>query len=349
MKPLYYIVLMLLACMFAQDALSQTQTPQRRQTPRQRTEAESNDLPTLTTRASSKNEGQFKNVDNMIWSREIYRQVDLRKENNAALFFPERAIADRMNLFTLIFKLVAQGKISGYTYLDGREVFTDDNKVKFEDILKNLEVRYTTQGTGAQTKYIVEDSDIPSNEVLMYTVKEAYYFDQATGMFNTKVIAICPMTVRQEDEFAPPVRTPLFWLSYEDLRPYISRSFIMTSNLNNALTYTMDDFFNKKMYEGDIVKTTNMMNRALAQEVGDDPGKLKLAQDSIEKQLKFFEEKLWVPQDTTAAVSKKDSKKTSDKSSDKKEEKTKEAKPKESKPKESKTETGPTKSVRRTR
>ncbi len=349
MKPFYYIVLMLLASMFFQDALSQTQPQQRRQTPRQRAEAESNDLPALTIRAAAKNEDQSKNIDNMIWVREIYRVIDLKKENNSALYFPEEAIGDRMNLFTLAFKLVAQGKVAGYTYLDGREIFTDEYKVKFEDVLKNLNINYTTQGSGNQTKYIFEDRSIPSNEALMYTIKEAYYFDQATGMFNSKVLAICPMLVRQEDEFAQPTRTPLFWLVYEDIRPYISRSFIMTSNLNNALTYTIDDFFNKKMYEGDIVKTTNMMNRSLAQEVGDDPAKLKLAQDSIEKQLKFFEEKLWIPEDTTAVVNKKDSKKSSEKSSSDKSSEKKESKPKESKPKEQKVETGPTKSVRRTR
>lgn len=354
MKAFYYIVLLLLACFFTQDIISQTpQTTTRRQTPRQQAEAVKNDLPTLTTRAAAKNMDQSKDIDNMIWIREIYRWIDLRKEDNSALFFPEQPIGDRMNLFTLVFKLMADGKISGYRYLlDGREVFTDDFKINFEDVLKSQQVLYKTQGTGAQAKFLVEDSDIPSNEVLMYAIKEAYYFDQATGMYNSKVLAICPMLLRQEDEFSAATPIALFWLKYEDIRPYISRAFIMTSNLNNALTYTIDDFFNKKMYKGDIVKTTNMMNRSLAQEVGNEPEKLKLAQDSIEKQLKFFEEKLWVPKDTTQVVSKKDSKKKNEKTSVRSNDKsqTKEEKPKkESKPKEQKIETGPTKSVRRTR
>ncbi|MDR3061830.1 MAG: gliding motility protein GldN [Dysgonamonadaceae bacterium] len=341
MKPFYYIVLLLLAGIFAQDALSQTQTPQqRRQTPRQRADAEKNDLPVLTTRAASKNEDQSKNIDNMVWIREVYRWIDLRKENNSALYFPEQPIEDRMNLFTLLFKLVAQGQVPGYEYLDGREIFTDAHKVNFENILKNYQIIYTSQGAGNQIKYTIQDSDIPSNEVLMYTIKEAWYFDQATGMFNSRILAICPMLLRQEDEFAEPVRIPLFWLRYEDIRPYISRALIMTSNLNNALTYSIDDFFNKKMYVGEIVKTTNMMNRSLAQEVGNDPEKLKLAQDSIESQLKFFEGKLWVPVDSTATANKKDAKKDSKKTTND---------TKETKPKESKIESGPTKSVRRTR
>ena len=359
MKPFYYIVLMLLTCLFAQEVLSQTQTPQRRQTPRQRTEAESNDLPALSVRAAAKNEDQFKNLDNMVWIREIYREIDLRQETNSALYFPEYAIGDRMNLFSLIFKLMAQGNVTGYRYMDGREIFTSDYKVPFNDILANLGVEYTTQGTGDQTRYLFDNRDIPNNEALIYMVKEAYYFDQANGMFNSKVLAICPILVRGDDggdrvsyddedseegddsEYnvsETSTRTALFWILYEDIRPYISKAYIMTSNLNNALTYTIDDFFNKNMYEGGIVKTTNMMNRSLAQEAGGDPKKLKLAQDSIENQLKFFEEKLWVPEDTTTVVDKK-GKKVAKKADNKKDEK----------PKEVKVETGPTKSVRRTR
>jgi uncharacterized membrane protein YukC len=60
----------------------------------------------------------------------------------------------------------------------------------------------------------------------------------------------------------------------------------------------MDDYFSKKMYSGEIVKTTNLMNLSLAQQVGADPDTLKMAQDSIENQLKTFNKNLWVYSDT---------------------------------------------------
>ena len=53
---------------------------------------------------------------------------------------------------------------------------------------------------------------------------------------------------------------PMFWLPYENIRPYISNSYIMTSNMNNAMTFTMDDYFRRRMFEGDIIKTQNLMN-----------------------------------------------------------------------------------------
>jgi len=96
--------------------------------------------------------------------------------------------------------------------------------------------------------------------------------------------------------------TPICWIPYESIRPYLSRTLLMTSDYNNALTYSMDDYFMKKMYSGDIIKTVNMRNQTLVQQVGDDPAALKHAQDSIQSQLQAFRKQLWVQPDTTTTA-----------------------------------------------
>ena len=138
----------------------------------------------------------------------------------------------------------------------------------------------------------------------------------------------------------------LFWIPYETLRPYLSRAMIMTSDYNNTLTYSMDDFFTKGMYQSDIIKTVNMKDLTLAQQVGNDPEKLKLAQDSIENQLKTFREQLWMQPDTTQVATKGKGEK---KESTKKESTKKAETPKPAKQDKSSTPSTPTKSVRRTR
>lgn len=206
-----------------------------------------------------------------------------------------------MNLFTLIFKLLMDNKIPAYNYVDGREVFTEEEKIDFENILTKYQIMYTKEGNN----FVIQDSDIPSSEVTTYMIKEGYYFDAATGTFNTSVIALSPLLVREDYYYGGTTTDALFWISYDDLRPYISREMIMTSNYNNALTYTIDDYFRKQMYSGDIVKTTNLMGQSLVQQVGSDPEVLKLAQDSIEKQLTAFDKGLWVISneiDTTAVA-----------------------------------------------
>jgi gliding motility associated protien GldN len=347
MRTFHFISFVFFLCVFAQDVLSQE--PPRRTVRQRPSEAvASSDVPSLSTRALIKNEGNTADLKNVVWLREVYRYIDLEKENNAALYYPTQPVGDRKNLFTLLFKLLTDGKITGYRYIDGREVFTDEEKVNLEDdILKRLQILYAKQGT----QYVIDNSDIPSAEVTLYMIKEAYYFDQATGSYNSAVTAICPMLVRVEDDYGSPERSPFCWFPYEAIRPYLSREMVMTSNYNNALTYTIDDYFAQKMYQGDIVKTVNLMNKTLAQQVGNDPELMKLAQDSIENQLKAFNKSLWIQNNDTVppvvvnkdGKEKKENKKTSGRGAKKE----KEEKPKASKSE--KSQGSPTKSVRRTR
>lgn len=249
----------------------------------------------LTERAKIKNETDLKQPAHIVWERIVYRQVNVDSaEINAALYYPVTPRDGRQNLYTLLFKLIADNKISAYKY-EENESFTADKKVNFEDQLKRQQLLYTKQGD----RFVVDDRDIPSLEVKSYMIKEGYVFDQATGTFKIIVLAICPIQVQEDYYGGNAQREPLFWVKYDDVRPYLSREMIMTSNYNNTMTYTFDDYFHKNMYEGDILKTVNMLGRTLAQEAGNDPEALKQAQDSIESQLKAFKSDLWIYDNST--------------------------------------------------
>jgi gliding motility associated protien GldN len=146
-------------------------------------------------------------------------------------------------------------------------------------------------------KYVVDDVDIPSNEVQGYYVKEAHFFDKSNSVVDTKILAICPVIFSQGDYDAETTRYPLFWLPYEQIRPYAARMPIMLSNLNNASTQTVDDFFRKREFNGEIYKTTNLRNLSLVQMYSGNDSLVKKEQRKIETQLKSFKDKLWAMND----------------------------------------------------
>lgn len=299
---------------------------------------QTDNTPTLTERAQIKSEINSKTPAHVAWLRELYRDINLEKEANAPLLYPDEPIGDRVNLFTHIFRLVLSGKVPAYNYLAGKEIFKESEKVDLKKILEKLRIAYTTEGPENNPRYIVEDIDIPGSEVTRYFIKESWFFNESTGTFDSKVTALCPMLVRMDYETGIVDNEAFFWVEYEDIRPYISREMIVTSNYNNVLTYSIDDFFSKRMYDGDIFKTLNLKNQGLAQQIGStDPKDLKAAQDSIEAQIKGFEHQLWIHPDTTTVVAKNEKTKTS--SSRRKEPKVKEAKA-------DKSSSAPTRSVR---
>ncbi|WP_321519401.1 gliding motility protein GldN [uncultured Bacteroides sp.] len=273
--------------------------------------------PALSVRAQTQYTGQISMPQEVIWKREIYRTLDLKQEKNTALYYPVEPIGDKMNLFTLIFKLIADGKIPAYEYhLDGTEALTADNKIKFKDVLDRFHIYHQIK-RDTQTKdtlYSIDNSDIPGNEVLSYFIKEVWYFDQHSSTYNSKVVAICPVLHRSGDFSTEVIKYPMFWLNYNDLGPYLVRTNVMTSNLNNTANISLEDYFTTRQYKGDIYKTTNMLNQTLAQYCPTDSAMIK-EQKKIEGQLKAFEEHLW--ENPTDTIVKNETKKSASSATEK--------------------------------
>lgn len=235
--------------------------------------------------------------EDVVWRRDIYREIDLHRDANAGLYYPVEVIDKQMNLFTYIFKLALNGYIPVYEYnLEGNEILTDSARVDFKIILDDYHIMYEKAANG---RLRVDNSDIPSSEVTMYYLKESAYFNQANSTFHRKVLALCPVMVRDDDLGSADdlgskssAKYPLFWVKYSDLAPYLSRQTIMTSNLNNAATMTMEDYFTLNKYEGKIYKTTNMLGRTLAQYCKDNAALAK-EQQKIEDELTAFEKNIF--------------------------------------------------------
>lgn len=230
----------------------------------------------------------------MAYMREIYRSLDLKNvPENTPLYFPEDVIDGQQNLFRIILGLVVDGKIPAYEYLDGREVFTDQYKVKVGDMLDRFGVYYQSQGEGDKAKYTIEEADVPTSQVLKYYIIEKWQFDRRSNRMKTYVEAICPVLLRSGD-FGGESSYPMFWVKFDQLRPYLAQQYVFVNDDNNLPQYSLDDYFNMGMYKGEIYKTKNLRNLSMAQMYPDED-QMKHAQDSIDNRLREFGKNLWVP------------------------------------------------------
>ena len=271
-----------------------------RSSDRNRQNDNNGDLPELTVRAQYLNDRLTQDVGNARWMRIIYRELNMLEDKNAPLYYPVTPINGTQNLFTIIFRLVADGKLPAYEYLDGYEAFDDAHVVDFKSVLDRFSIMYqTTSGRDGRTRYVINDADVPSGEVRAFYVKEAWYFDQNNSVFDVKTLAISPIIFYEGDMGTE--RTPMFWVLYEEVRPYVSGTYIMTSNMNNAKTFTIDDYFRRRMFDGKIIKAENLLNVPL-QAYCPTPDSMAKEQQKIESQLQAFNEGLWFRPDTTAQV-----------------------------------------------
>ena len=230
--------------------------------------------------------------EDVVWRRDIYREIDLNDDANAGLYYPVQPQGKQMNLFTYIFKLALNNYIPIYEYSvanDGNDDFSDAAKIKVKTVLDDRHIFYEEQ----DGKLKVDNSDIPSAEVMKYYLKESAYYDQSNATFHIKPLALCPIMMREDDFGGEATQYPLFWVRYADLEPYLSRQTIMTSNVNNAAVMSMDDYFTLNKYQGKIYKTNNMLGKTLAQIAGGDTAKYTKEQQRIEAELEAFKNNIF--------------------------------------------------------
>ena len=298
------IILLLMLVGLVQGAFAQ---PEARRQAQQKAQNKSN-ANNVTTRAQIMFPTAASMDEDVVWRRDIYRELDLNEDANAPLYYPVEPLGSQVNLFTYIFKLMMQGRIKAYQYkLDGNESFNADDVVKPKTFLDNYHIYYEKD---AQGRTHLDNSDIPSKEVKSYYIKETTYYDQHTATFHTKVLALCPIMTRDDDFGDGGNKYPLFWVKYDDLAPLLSKQQIMTSNLNNAATMSIDDYFLRNQYKGKIYKTNNMLGKTLAQYCSSDSAMSK-EQKKIEAELAAFEKNLWGDQakkDSLDSIAKLDKK-----------------------------------------
>lgn len=261
----------------------------------------------LSVRAQISFPTQIPMSEDVVWRRDIYREIDITQDANAGLYYPVEPVGSQMNLFTYIFKLVMRRAVPAYEYrLDGNEVFDKSAQINLKSLLDNYHIFYERTDKGIH----IDDSDIPSKEVTGYYIKESAFFDQNSATFHTKVLALCPI-LRRDDDFGDAATSyPLFWIKYDDLAPFLTKQNIMTSNVNNAAVMSMDDFFTKNLYKGKIYKTNNMLGKTLAQYCPDEAAMTK-EQKRIESELQAFEKNMWGDQarkDSLDSIAKLDKK-----------------------------------------
>ena len=255
----------------------------------------------------------FHRSDDIVWSRIVYRIVDMRYKQNYQLYTPVIATDPLYSsLFRTMLSAIEQGMpiyAKSFTQGDVRPYF-NDAPIEKSEIPTLLDTDVSGEGGGdpnlmllnydrANDKLVFNDYSYEGfvRNQLKFMIQEVVFFDRHYSRLFSKVLAIAPMNTDNANIYeGMPVMDALygqilFWVVYDDFRPYMAQQYV-TPRGNDSKRVTFDDFFALKKYSSYVVGVNNVYSR-MVPELADTYEEIQREQRRIETELLKVEQDMW--------------------------------------------------------
>lgn len=206
----------------------------------------------------------------MMWTKRVWRIVDLRQRMNHPLYFPTTRMHDRSSLVQRLMDAIKYNEINAY------DADVDDEfsaLISYDQILTKLDARDRERADVSpitrRDTIIVIPGSINWAEIKQLEIKEEWYFDRQYSTMHVRIIGICPIRVytriaqgASDDDFemqGETLRSRLFWVYYPHARSILANTAAFNSQ-NDAQRNSFDDLFFKRRFSSYIVAESNVHN-----------------------------------------------------------------------------------------
>ena len=223
--------------------------------------------------------------NDILWEKRIWREIPTFEKMNLPFRYPEQP------LFDIIKEGVESGQIVAYS-ADNDKFDTPLAKEQLatqfyrQDTIEVLDLENPSMSTTR-----VVDTEINSNEITRFRLKEIWFFDTNQSAMRTRILGIAPVKEEYDENGNFLFEYPLFWIYYPHCRDFFSDYPVVNQFDNDKQTMTWEDLFEMRMFASYIIKESNVHDRRLQDYLsGRD---LLLEADKIKQEIFNFEHDLW--------------------------------------------------------
>lgn len=238
---------------------------------------------------------QYVREADVMWSRIIWRRIELSEKMNHILALPTLPSRGTMSLIDVILDGIHTKGLTAYNARAqdaGNEfdiIMTEDQvhaKMGAEQTVERVE---TLEGWDS----VKVDHPYNSSDINSYLVKELWFFDKQRSVMDVRIIGLCPIRKHYRDDDydqARPLYQKVFWINYPEFRPLLAKSPIY-SPYTDVKNLSFDDIFQKRFFSSYIIMESNPYRRGILDyETGLE---VLLESERIKTEIFNYEQDLW--------------------------------------------------------
>ena len=216
----------------------------------------------------------------IVWSRTVWREIDLRQKINHHFYFP--AITDRshlnlekMSLIDVIMESI-QSDMSQRVF-KAEQNAKAGNEFKYGELTiqeklglgRNpdlIETRFDEYGDavfdidGNVVYDTIKGKEFDRTNVKKWKFKEEWFFDKHRSKMSVRIIGMCPIMEIPEEDYR---EEDMFWIYFPDFRDLLVQTKVANFTKNNAQERSYLGIFEKRMFGSRILQESNIMNRSI--------------------------------------------------------------------------------------
>ena len=201
----------------------------------------------------------------VVYSRRIWQEIDLREKNNQYLASPKSRLIDVLMDAVMAGELTAYDPIQTKDDLDGDAFGTPLTPEKAKLKMADSSVVNTFDKNGDKTGSKMVAGEFNADSIYKFRMKVDVIFDKQRSVEEYRIIGIAPLVKQTVAGAATSLSfdyQPAFWIYFPAARQVLVTHEVANGR-NDATGLSFDDVFTKRLFTGYIVKQSNVKDERI--------------------------------------------------------------------------------------